>query len=102
VGLVEYSSCGLAILTLDVSLGIKISVTVINSSFRDRSIHWSMEKGTVTTLYLNNYEKIFIFTRSVNWWNITVVACFIYSLFCTKKLRLKVVHKICENCFSEY
>jgi hypothetical protein len=62
VGLVGYSSYGWAILALDVSLGIKISVTVIDSLFGDRSIHWSMEKGIVTRLYLKSYEKVFIFS----------------------------------------
>lgn len=44
VGLMEYSSCGLAILALDASLGMKINVTVIDSSFGHVSIH-CMEYG---------------------------------------------------------
>jgi hypothetical protein len=40
----EYSSCGLAILALDASLGMKINVTVIDSSFGHVSIH-CMEYG---------------------------------------------------------
>jgi hypothetical protein len=90
-----YSLCGLAILALDISVGIKISVTVIDSSFGDRIIHWSTEKGIGTTLYFKNYEKVPIFT--LPW----LLVLFIL-LFVPKKLCQKVVHKICEDCFSEY